>query len=204
MLNPVLSNVIIQLGNTFFPSELTQKYDEYLYQINYPMKTFRSYFHETIQSLTVPGLSLQTTEMIGLYNNKNLKADRSNFTHNTTQFTQPGNADYTSVLTDNKITITFKNTILNWLYVYEFAYNYYKRRNRVEVFDVNLILKNSAEINTLGFYFGSCFITNTADLEFSFTETFSEAKTFDMTILFTTFDVKFLLPNFNQTVIKLQ
>lgn len=203
MLNPILSNAIIQFGNGFFPEEMTEKYDTYLYRLNYPLKTFRGYFHETIQSLSVPGLSLQPTELVGLYNNGNLKADRSNFEHNTTQFTQPGNADYTSVLTDNKVTITFKNTILNWLYVWEFAYNYYKRRDRVGTFDVNVILKNSAEINILGFYFNDAFITNTAELEFSFTEALSDSKTFDISILFKEFNVRSLIPEFNETLIKL-
>ena len=67
MLNPILSNAIIQFGNGFFPEQLTEKYDTYLYRVNYPLKTFRGYFHETIQSLSIPGLALQTTEMVGLY-----------------------------------------------------------------------------------------------------------------------------------------
>lgn len=203
MLNPILSNAVIEFDSNFFPQELVEKYDNYLYRINYPLKSFMSYFHETVQSLSIPGLSLQTTELIGLYNNKNLKADRSNFTHNTTQYTQPGNADYTSVLTDNKITVSFKNTILNWLYVWEFAYNYYKRRDRVGTFNVNVILKNSAEINILGFYFNDSFITTTAELEFSFTEAFSESKTFDISILFKEFNVRSLIPDFDETIIKL-
>lgn len=203
MLNPILSNAIVQFDDNFFPQKLVEKYDTYLYRINYPLKTFRAYFHETIQNLSIPGLSLQTTEMVGLYNNKGLKADRSNFQHNTTQFSQPGNADYTSVLTDNKVTITFKNTILNWLYVWEFAYNYYKRTDRVDTFNVNIVLKNSAEIDMLGFYFNDAFITNTAELEFSFTEALSESKTFDMSILFKEFNVKSLIPEFKQTIIKL-
>ena len=200
MLNPVLSNVQIQIGDNFFPENITKKYDDFLYARNYPLKTMRACLHETIQNFTMPGIDLKTFTVEGLNNQRN--ANRKDFPNPVTQRTYPGHEPYEHILSNMSITITFKNNILNWLYCFEWIYKYYKRTREAFEFDVTVTMLDSAEIPILRFRLSDCFESSTPELEFSYTESFLTSRTFDMTFTFNKFDVTMLLPEFKMEVMK--
>ena len=199
MLNPVLSNVQIQFGDYFFPENIVKKYDNFLYKMNYPLKTMRAALHETIQNFTIPGIDLKTFTVDALNNQRN--SDRSDFPHPVTQRTYPGHEPYENIIDGMSITITFKNNILNWLYCFEWIYKYYKRTRCAFEFDINITMLDSAEIPILRFKLSDCFLSSTPELEFSYTESFLTSRTFDITFAFNKFDVTMLLPEFKMEVL---
>lgn len=203
MLNPVLSNFRIVIGDDFFPDFITEKYTKYLYDLNYPLKTVESYIHETIQNLTIPGLNLQTLAIDGLPNNKIFSPDSPDFTHTTHREIYEGNNSLSDVIDGNECTITFKNTILNWMYLFELCYTHYKRKRQTKVGTIYLIMHDSADVPNIMFNMSRAFISNMPGLEFAYNESFSESKTFDVTWTFNQLDVKFLIPQLKQETFRL-
>lgn len=202
MIDPLLSNIRVVLGREFFPPELTEKYDKFLFNKNYPLKTMYSYIHESIQIVSIPGYQLQTLTVTGLPNMKDFTKD---FNSTTSNKTYPGNASWNEVIDGINVTITFRNTILNWLYFFDWHYNYYKiiRDQNTQEFGFNIIMKDSAEIPMIDFGIKDCFISSLPGLEFAFNANFDESKTFDIGIVFNKFNVKMLLPEFKNTRISL-
>lgn len=200
MIDPLLSNIRVVLGREFFPKELTEKYDMYLYNKNYPLKNIYSYIHESIQVVSIPGHQLQTMTIAGMNNMKDFTKD---FNSTTTNRTFPGNAPWNEVIDGININITFRNTILNWIYFFEWFYNYYKitRNSKTGEFGLNIIMKDSAEIPMIDFGIKDCFISGFPGLEFAFNANYDESKTFDITMVFNKFNIKMLLPEFKNTKI---
>lgn len=201
MLNPVLSNFRIQFGESLFPQEIIQKYDKFLFDKNYPLKNFRSYFHETVQVVQIPGENLQTLLVNGLPNIRN--ANPKDFPHTTVNRTYPGTAPLNEVVDGVTINVTFKNSILNWLYLFEWMYKYYKRTREAHEFDVNLIMMDSAEVPMINFRLIDCYVAALPGLEFAYNASFSESKTFDMSFVFNRFDVRMIIPDFNSETLHL-
>ena len=201
MLNPVLSNFRIQFGEFLFPENIVEKYDRFLFAKNYPLKNFRSYFHETIQTLQIPGENFQTLLVNGLPNIRNARIE--NFPHTTVNRTYPGTSPLNEVVDGVTVTITFRNSILNWLYLFEWMYKYYKRTREALVFDVNLIMMDSAEVPMINFRLIDCYVSSLPGLEFAYNGSFSESKTFDMSFVFNRFDVRMMIPDFNSETLHL-
>ena len=196
MINPVLSNFRIEFGESFFPEFVTKKYDDFLFHKNYPFKTLKDYFYETIQELSIPGINLNTLSIVGL-NNLGLNPSIQNFPHTTVNRNYPGTAPQNEIVDGVTIVITFRNTLLNWMYCYEMLYKYYARTRTVDEFYIQLLMKDSAEIDMLKFTLSDCFISTMPGLTFSYLQSFSETKTFDINFTFNKFDVNFLIPGFD-------
>ncbi len=194
MINPVLSNFRVEFGENFFPDIATKKYDNFLFHKNYPFKTLRDYFYETIQEISIPGINLNTIAAVGLNNVGNFGND---FNASTVNKNYPGTSPINEIVDGITINITFRNTILNWMYCYEILYRYYNRNRTIKDFYIQLIMKDSAEIDMINFSLSDCFISTMPGLSFSYIQSFSESLTFDVSFTFNKFDVKFLIPEFN-------
>ena len=219
MLNPVLSNFKVQFGEYLFPQEIVDKYDRFLLAKNYPLKKMRNYFHETIQIVQIPGQALQTLLIAGLPNMGNSAPSKTlpnnpyervrnwsrpnEFPHPTVNRTYPGTSPYNDIIDGVTVNITFKNSILNWLYLFEWMYKYYKRTREAHEFDVNLIMMDSAEIPMINFRLIDCYVSALPGLEFAYNANFSESKTFDMSFVFNRFDVRMIIPDFNSETLHL-
>ena len=218
MISPVLSNFIVQFGENFFPLSITEKYDKFLYARNYPLKDMRSYLHETIQIVSIPGEQLNILTMSGL-NNTRLSGkpgkslyDLGNALDNGTDvFTPPvttrqyaGNDPQSDLLESLTLTVTFKNSVLNWLYMFEWFYKYYKRNRGVSEFDMNLIMMDSAQIPIIKFYLSDIFVSKTPGLEFAYNASFNESKTFDLDITFNKFDIEVIIPGYDTEILNLR
>lgn len=204
MLNPVLSNTKIIIGTQFFPETLTKKYDDYLYGVNYPLKTLELYLHETIQQITIPGIDLQTIDVEALPNVNNNPPNSPDFFHDTHVETYEGTVSQAETISAREATITFKNTIINWMYLYEYCFEHYKRNRQTTVGSLFVMMYNAAEVPVLQFHMQRAFISSMPGLEFAFNASFSESKTFDVNFKFNQIDVKFILPDINHKVLSLE
>lgn len=207
MLNPSLQNIEIQFSSDFFPKELTQKYDDFLFQMNHPFKTLQSNFMESIQQINIPGLNISPLIIQSIDNTgidpRNPTLNPAGFPHTTQNRAYEGNEPWWNILEGTVINLTLRNNILNYMYCYEMIYNRYKRQNRVNQFNIYLILKDSAEIPMMRFSAMDCFLVQVPTMEFSFMSSFGESKSFDIGIQFNKLDVDFNIPDFKQTKLKL-
>lgn len=196
MINPVLSNFRIDFGETFFPDEVTKKYDKFLYHKNYPFKTLRGYFYETIQNMDIPGLNLNTL-VIEALNNLGNNPQITDFPTPTINRQFPGTAPENAIIEGTAVNITFRNTVLNWMYCYEVLKRYYARTRTIKEFYILLTFMDSAEIPIIRFKFSDCFASNLPGLSFAFNQSFSESKTFECGFTFNKMDVELIIPDFN-------
>ena len=208
MLNPSLQNIEIQFSSDFFPQELTQKYDDFLFQMNHPFKTLQSNFMESIQQVNIPGLNISPLIIQSMDNTgvdpRNPALNQIGFPHATQNRAYEGNEPWWNILEGTIINVTLRNNILNYMYCYEMLYNRYRRQNRVNQFNIYLILKDSAEIPMMRFSAMDCFLVQIPTMEFSFMSSFGESKSFDIGIQFNKLDVDFNIPDFKQNKIKLE
>jgi hypothetical protein len=190
---------------------LVKPFDDFLQLKNYPFKTMRQHLVETIQGITIPGLAAQTIAANALPNLRQVHHPPSNmdyleghtFPHTTVNKIFPGTSPLNEVLDNNYITITFKNSIFNWMYLYLAMQSYYQRTRKIGDFEINLDLFDSAQLPMLRFSMRYCFVSTIPSLEFSTNTNFNELKTFDANITFNKFDVEFLIPGFNSSILNM-
>lgn len=196
-LNPNTDKFTIEFGDNFYIKELMKKYNEFLFHKNSPIKDIQSHIHESIQSVQIPGMSLSTTSVNDMSNigaAGNLKTQAAL----TVNRQYAGNAPINSIIEGTTIVVTFRNTLINWMYIYELFRNYYARQNKLEEFFVDITLRDAAEIPMLNIFFEDCFTSSLPGLEFSYNTAFRETKTFDATFTFNKMNVNFLIPSFNK------
>jgi hypothetical protein len=176
---------------------------------NYPFKTMRQHLIETIQSITVPGLSLQTVNAMAMNNLRQAvhpphgdvsRLEGSTFPHTTVNKIYPGTSSYNDVIEGTNIQISFKNSIINWMYIYLAMVSYYNRTRSINDFEIDLDLYDSTQLPMIRFRLRYCFVSNLPNLEFSSNTQFNELKMFDAQFTFNKFDVEFLVPDFNSTL----
>jgi hypothetical protein len=201
MLNPATDKFLLEFSSDFFPTSLTQKYDNYMFHMNGPVKYLQAHIMETIQSVNIPGWNVQTTETKGLNNLRNVPgAGMGNrpgqFPSNTVNRTFAGSAPINEIVDGNIVNITFRNSILNWMYLWECLRGYYDRTRSLNEFRITMTIMDAAEIPLLQFIFSDCFVAVMPGLEFSFAQSFREAKTIDAGFIFNKIDVNFMIPGF--------
>lgn len=206
LLNPSTDKFRIEFSQGFYPELLTKKYDDYLFHLNSPFKSIQAHLIESIQSLTVPGINLNTISALGLGNLGSGKASQAGnfmnnvgkqFPHTTIARHFPGTSSQNEIIDGNQVNITFRNTILNWCYLYEVLYSFYKRTRDISDFYMTLTMLDTSEVPMLRFKFGDCFIGQLPGLEFSYNQQFRDVKTIDAGLVFNKLDIDFLMPSFN-------
>lgn len=195
MINPVLSNFRLDFSDNFFPVTMTQKYDDFLFHKNYPFKTLKSYFYETIQSIDIPGIDLSVLSVNGMNNIGNSSGVGNDNPITNTPFL--GNLPDNEITDNIKVVVSFRNTLINWMYCFEMLHNYNARIRFVKDFFITLTMKDSAEIPMIQFQFTDCFITTCPGMTFAYNTAFNDSKTFDISFVFKRFSTKFIFPNFN-------
>lgn len=196
-LNPNTDKFTIEFGENFYVKELMEKYNEFLFHKNSPIKDIQSHIHESIQSIQIPGMQLNVVNVNGMSNigaagNLNSQAAL------TINRNYQGNAPINEIIDSTSITVTFRNTLINWMYIYELFRGSYARQSQLKQFFVNITLRDAAEIPMLNVEFSDCFISGLPGLEFSYNTSFRESKTFDVTITFNKMDFAFIIPSFQK------
>ena len=183
-------------ADSFFNEGIRKKYDSFLFHKNYPFKTFEGYFYETIQQVEIPGLNLKTISVAGLNNFGNSSELDGQVTVNREY---PGTSPINEIVTETVVNLTFRNTIINYLYCYEVLYGYYKRKRSLTDFLITLTMLDSAENPMIRFKLSDCFVSAIPGLTFAYNQSFNESKTFDIGFSFNKFDVEFIIPDFDLT-----
>lgn len=196
MLNPVLSNFRIEFSDEFWPDFVVDKYNKYLFQKNYPLKNIAALIYESIINFDIGGINLNTLTIESLQNLGKNKFDR-NYVTPTTNKTYPGTISDINLWENKILTITLRNSILNWMYFYEMMRKYYKRKREVSEFYINIIIMDSAEIPMIKFHFNDAFISTLPGLSFAYNASFNDSKTIDIGLTFNEPNVEFILPEFN-------
>ena len=200
MLSALVDKYIIEFSNEFFDTDYAKKYTNFLYNMNGPIKDLQSHFYESFQSITIPGLTAQPISVTGLNNLKNVNfggKSPSNMTETSVDRQYIGTQSFNQIINSNNISITARNTFINWMYSYEYFRDYFARTRTVKDFRITITVKDAGDIPMLMFIFSDCFITSLPDLEFITNQSIREPRTFDIGFAFNKFDTKFLIPNFN-------
>lgn len=198
MLNPETNNFVIEFGNKFYHEKLIEKYNNFLYHKNNPVKDIKNHIHESIETLSVPGLNLGVVEVNGI---KNFKSPQEN-RQTTSNWVFPKNQSLLEAFEINKLNIVCKNTLINWTYFYEFFRFYIKRGKKdqelnLEDFKISVIVQDSANIPILMFTFKNCFSASLPALDFSYGSPYNESKTIDVGFWFNEMDINLLIPNYD-------
>lgn len=201
-LNPNTDKFTIEFGSNFYVPELMDKYNEFLFHKNGPIKDIQSHVHESIQSIQIPGMTLSTVAVNDMSNIGGAGTVRSSAPL-TVNRQYPGNAPLGALIESTSVVVTFRNTLINWMYIYELFRTYYQRQSKMEEFFIDITLRDASEIPMLQIYFDDCFTSAMPGLEFSFNTAFRESKTFDATFTFNKMDVNFLIPSFRKSNLKI-
>ena len=201
MLNPITDKFIVEFSQNFFPGEITEDFDKYLFHLNGPLKSLQEHLLESIQTVTIPGLNLQIVTVGGLPNTGVNGTPGNQPPTTTIQF--PGNAPLSEIYESNIITLNCRNTVINWMYFYKILRGYYDNKRSVSLFNIAITVMDAAEIPMMMFLFTDCFLTNMPGLEFSSNGSFGESKTIEAGFAFNRMDVKFILPQFKTIEIKM-
>lgn len=193
MLNSVLSNFRIEFGDEFFPEELTAPFSKYLYLKNNPLKTLEGYLYETIQNWDIPGIDFQ--ELVT--NIGNVNSRRDDFHETSAKRSYPGTDNINNIIGDSALSITMKNSILNWMYCYGILRSYYNRKRETDQFMIRIIIMDSADIPMIQIRLSDCYLSGLPGLSFAYNTQFNESKTFDCKFTFNGFNVDFLIPGFD-------
>lgn len=202
MLNPATDNVIIEFNHDFFDNEFSKVYDEFLFHMNGPIKNIKDHIHESIQEIEIPGFNLNVIETNGLPNATG-GGNANFFPHTTINRQFPGTSSQNDIIDSKQVNITFRNTILNWSYIFQVMEGYYRRKRIMEQFAINITLLDSAQIPMLSFRFSDCFTSTIPGLSFGFNSNIREVKTVQSGFTFNKFDVKINIPEFAKTNISL-
>jgi len=202
MLNPSTDKYTVEFSQDFYKNIFTQKYDDYLFVLNGPVKHIHTHIHESIQTIDIPGINLSTLTVAGLNNLKNqpysgIGKTPRNAVSPTVNLQYPGNNPVNEVIDSTVVNMTFRNTILNWMYIYEVMRNHYERSRTVPDFSIMINVMDAAENSILQFIFSGCFVAQIPGLSFSFNNSFRETKTIEAGFAFNKMDIKFSLPEFN-------
>lgn len=201
-LNPVCDKFQIEFIGDYFSGKYLDKYNEYLYNKNSPLKDIMLVLKESIQSLTVPGFGLSPLVISGL-NNLGNNSMTGYFPNPTTNAQYPGTQPQAEIWDSTTVNMTLRNNIINYMLLYELFYMYNKRDREVGQFQIIQTVLDSAEIPIFNFKFGGVFLQGMAGLEFSTNAGFREAKTIEAIFAFNTLDVEFIVPGFEMGTINL-
>lgn len=202
-LNPVCDKFKVEFIGDFFTSKYLDKYNQYLYNKNSPLKDIMLVLKESIQNLVVPGFSLSPLSITGLANSGNNPYGGSSFPNPTLNQQYPGTQPQSEIWDSTTLNITFRNNIINYMMLYELFYLYVQRDRKIGQFNVVHTVLDSAEIPIFNFKFGGVFLQGMAGLEFATNNGFREAKTIEAVFAFNTLDVEFVVPGFEMEVINL-
>ncbi len=201
MLPPIANNFSIEFSENFFQPQLVEKYNDYLFHLNAPVKDIKKHIHESIETLSLPGLNLNVVETSGL---KNHGSPTDNLA-TTATIVFPKNQSLIELLEINKFNLTCKNTIINWSYFYEF-FKFYTKRGKgapkldLTEFSIDVIIRDAGNIPVLIFTLRNCFSASLPPLDFTFNNTtLGESKTIDVGFWFNFFDAKLIIPEFFKT-----
>lgn len=199
-LNPATDNVLIEFSPSFFETPFIEKYNDFLFHMNGPIKDMQTFIMESIQEIEIPGTSLNVLEIQSIPNIKSSgKQYGINFPETSINVQYPGTSNKNDIIESKSLSLTLRNTILNWSYFYESLDGYFRRTRIIKEFDIVITLLDSAWIPMLSFVFHNCFVSLLPSLTFGFNSQIREIKTFNAGITFNSMDINVQIPDFKMS-----
>lgn len=194
-LSPRYDLVKFHLPKTFIPSEIEEKYTKALNEDAYTMKSAIEYLNESIQGVTMPGISglTITQQQIG----------RNDITRSIGRLNVEPMHEITHINPSNplemmekefKVTFRTNQDLLNYFMLYETAFYYVCRKYRQDPESVMYIeILNEDGIVTSKVKFIDVYIEGIDGLEFNYSKVEREADTFDVTFKFNNIDFEYFI-----------
>jgi hypothetical protein len=194
-LSPRYDLIRFQLPKTFIPEDVAQKYTEALNTDAYTLNNAIDYLNESIQGITIPGLSgLTTIQQQHGFNGINKTNKRLNVEpmHEITYLTPENPLEKM----DKEFKVTFRTNqgLLNYFMLYETAFHYACREYRANpemVMYVELLDENGTVISRVKFI--DVYMDGIEGIDFNYSKIEREANTFDVTFKFNNIDFEYLI-----------
>ena len=194
-LSPRYDLIRFQLPKTFIPEDVEEKYTSMLNADAYTLNSAIDYLNESIQGITIPGLSgLTTIQQQHGFNGINKTSKRLNVEpmHEITYLTPENPLEKM----DKEFKVTFRTNqgLLNYFMLYETAFHYACREYRANpemVMYVELLDENGTVISRVKFI--DVYMDGIEGIDFNYSKIEREANTFDVTFKFNNIDFEYLI-----------
>lgn len=200
-LSPRYDLVRFHLPKTFLPEEVEKKYTEYLNSDKYTVGTAIDYLNESIQGVTMPGLSGLTITQQQIGSNNIVRTNTSVLPkkrinvepiHEINHLTSGNPLE--KIDKEFKVTFRINQGFLNYFMMYETVFHYACREYRWDPEDVMYIeLLNEDGTILSRVKFIGVYIDGIEGLDFNYTKVEREANTFDVTFKFNNIDFEYFV-----------
>lgn len=197
-LSPRYDLVKFHLPKTFLPAEIEDKYTKTLNEDAYTMKSAIEYLNESIQGVTMPGLSGLTIAQQQIGSNDIQRKDgiraRINVEpmHEITHLTSANPLE--KIDKEFKVTFRINQGFLNYFMLYETAFYYACRKYRQDpesIMYIELLNEDGTVISKVTFI--DVYIDGIDGLDFNYSKVEREANTFDVTFKFNNIDFEYFV-----------
>lgn len=198
-LSPRYDLIKFNLPKTFLPQEVEEKYTAMLNKDVVPMNTAIDYLNESIQAITIPGISDLTVQQqqhgsngiqtMDVGNKKRINVETS---HEINYLTTTNPLE--SIEKEFKVTFRTNQGLLNYFMLYETAFHYSCKEFAWEcepVMYVEFMNEDGTVISRLKFI--DVFMNGMDGLEFNYTKIDRESNTFDVTFKFNNIDYEYFI-----------
>ena len=194
-LSPRYDLMRFHLPKTFIPKEIEEKYTKILNKDAYTLTSAIEYLNESIQGVTMPGISgLTTTQQQHGSNNitKTNKRISVEPGHEIT-YLSSGNP-LEKIEKEFRVTFRANQGLINYFMLYETAFYYACREYRWDcepVMYIEILNENGVAISKVTFM--DVHIDGIDGLDFNYSKIEREANTFDVTFKFNNIDFDYLI-----------
>jgi hypothetical protein len=200
-LSPRYDLIRFYLPKTFIPTEVEEKYTKFLNNDAYTIKTAIDYLNESIQGVTMPGIS-ELTMTQQQHGSNNIKTDlpgqrkRINVEpiHEISHISSGNPLEKM----DKEFKVTFRTNqgLLNYFMLYETAFYYACREyrwNAEPIMYIEILNEDGTVISKVKFI--DVYIDGIEGLDFNYSKIEREANTFDVTFKFNNIDFEYFVNN---------
>lgn len=198
-LSPRYDLVRFYLPKTFIPPAVEEKYTKYLNKDAFIIKSSIDYLNESIQGVSMPGISgLTMTQQQHGSNHIDLNDIKNRHRINVEPLHEINHISSGNPLEkmDKEFKVTFRTNqgLLNYFMLYETAFYYACREYRWEaepVMYIEILNEDGTVISKVKFI--DVYIEGIEGLEFNYSKIEREANTFDVTFKFNNIDFEYLI-----------
>jgi hypothetical protein len=199
-LTPRYDLIKFHLPKTFLPTEIETKYTQILNKDAYILKSAIEYLNESIQGVSMPGISglTSTQQQHGSNDITRTSGIRGRLdvepSHEINYMTSGNPLE--KIDKEFKVTFRTNQGLLNYFMLYETAFHYACRKYRTNPEDtmyIEILNEDGTVISKVTFM--DVYIDGIEGLDFNYSKIEREAGTFDVTFKFNNIDFEYLINN---------
>lgn len=197
-LSPRYDLIRFHLPKTFIPTEVEEKYTKFLNTDTYTMKSAIDYLNESIQGVTMPGISGLTITQQQTGTNNAIRTGGLNKRINIEPIHEINHISSGNPLEkmDKEFKVTFRTNqgLLNYFMMYETAFYYACREYRWDaepVMYIEILNEDGTVLSKVKFV--DVYIDGIEGLDFNYSKVERESNTFDVTFKFNNIDFEYFI-----------